>query len=79
MEPIFSVLEQRGILVCGGGGGGEVAISAPIWSDSRRSGQMNIASFSRFGISGFESWPSQTEDFKIDTCHFLAGRSVVLG
>ena len=28
---------------------------------------------------GFESWLSQTNDFKIDTCHFLARRSALLG
>ena len=28
---------------------------------------------------GFEPWSSQTNDLKIDTCHFLAMRSSLLG
>ena len=31
------------------------------------------------GPSGFKSWLSQTNDFKIDTCRFLCWRFVLLG
>ena len=31
------------------------------------------------GTQGFETWSSQTKDFQIDTCHFLAWRSALLG
>ena len=31
------------------------------------------------GAHGFKSWSIQTEDFKSDTCPFLARRSALLG
>ena len=46
---------------------------------------MSNSSISRFGKSGnpkprgFKPWSSQTNDFKIDTCHFPASRLALLG
>ena len=31
------------------------------------------------GVCGFETWSSQTNYFKIDTCHFLAKCSALIG
>ena len=33
----------------------------------------------RFGTRGYKLWSSQTNDLKIDTCHFLARHSTLLG
>ena len=54
-------------------------------TQTRLDGRMSIASVSCFGRSGdsdlhrFEPWSGQTDHFKIDTCHFLASRSALLG
>ena len=48
-------------------------------------GQMSRASFSclgeigGFGPHGSEPWSRKTNEFKIDTCRFLARRSALLG
>ena len=43
-----------------------------------RSGNLQVAG-SNPDLTVFEPWSSQTNDFKIDTCHFLAWLSALLG
>ena len=50
---------------------------------TRRSGQMSRVSLFCFGrsgnlnLAGFERWSIQTNDFNMDTCHFLAWHSAL--
>ena len=45
----------------------EVSVRLPFWE------------IRLFGPHDFEPWSSQTNDLKIDTCHFLARYSALLG
>ena len=47
-------------------------------SHSGRSGNLKVVG-SNLDLAIFESWSSQTNYFKIDTCHSLAWHSALLG